>query len=89
MCMCCGPFAPTQFHFDCCGVFDNMYTYMYKRSSKKHETILGRSEASFNRTSWIVSDAQIVRYAWVLVAKDKSNRPVADSIRSVLQESWS
>ena len=23
MCMCCGLFAPTQFHFECCGVFDD------------------------------------------------------------------
>ena len=25
-----------------------------------------------------MSDVQIVRYTWVLVAKDKSNHPVAD-----------
>ena len=23
MCMCCGPFAPIRFHFECCGVFDD------------------------------------------------------------------
>ena len=23
------PFAPTQFHFECCGVFDDMYVYTY------------------------------------------------------------
>ena len=39
--------------------------------------------------SWKVSDVQIVRETWVLVAKDKSNRPVADSLRSVPQESRS
>ena len=22
MCLCCGLFVPTQFHFECCGVFD-------------------------------------------------------------------
>ena len=43
----------------------------------------------FNRTSWQVSDVQIVRFTWVLVAKDKPNRPVTDSLRSVPQESWS
>ena len=32
---------------------------------------------------------QIVRYTWVLVAKGKSNHPVADSLRGVPQESWS
>ena len=32
---------------------------------------------------------QIVRYTWVLVAKDKSNHPVSDSLRGVPQESWS
>ena len=43
----------------------------------------------FNGTSRKVFDVQIVRETWVLVAKDKSNHPVADSLRSVLQESWS
>ena len=42
----------------------------------------------FNRTSWKVSDVQVVRYALVLVAKDKPNHLVADSLRSVPQESW-
>ena len=32
---------------------------------------------------------QIVRCTWVSVAKDKSNHPAADSLRSVPQESWS
>ena len=32
---------------------------------------------------------QIVRETWVLVVKDKSNHLVADSPRSVPQESWS
>ena len=36
-------------------------------------------------TSWNVSDFQIVRDTWVSVAKDKSNHPVADSLRSVLR----
>ena len=39
------------------------------------------------RTSWKVSDVRIVRETWVLVAKDKSNHPAADSLRSVPQES--
>ena len=50
---------------------------------------LWKVKGFFNRTSWEVSDVQIVRYTWVLVAKDKSNHPVADSLRSVPQESWS
>ena len=25
MFLCCGLFVPTQFHFECCGVFDDMY----------------------------------------------------------------
>ena len=43
----------------------------------------------FNRTSWKVSDVQIVCETWVLVANDTSNHPVADSLRSVpsLEES--
>ena len=32
---------------------------------------------------------QIVRETWVLVAKDKSNHPVAGSLRGVPHESWS
>ena len=32
---------------------------------------------------------QIVRVTSVLVAKDKSNHPAGDSLRSVPQESWS
>ena len=39
----------------------------------------------FNRTSRKVSDVQIVRYTWILVANDKSNHPVADSLRSALR----
>ena len=36
---------------------------------------LWKVKGFFNRTSWKVSDVQIVRYTWVLVAKDKSNHP--------------
>ena len=32
---------------------------------------------------------QIVRYTWVLMARDKSNHLAAASLRSVPQESWS
>ena len=32
---------------------------------------------------------QIVRYTWVLVAKNKSNHPVADFIHSVPQDNSS
>ena len=31
MCMCCGLFVPTQFHFECCGVRDDMKKYKYSR----------------------------------------------------------
>ena len=50
---------------------------------------LWKVKGFFNRTSWKVSDVQIVRKTWVLVAKDKSNHPVADSFRSVPWDSWS
>ena len=50
---------------------------------------LWKVKGFFNRTSWKMSDAQIVRYVWVSVAKDKSNHLVADSLRSVPQKSWS
>ena len=29
MCLCCGLFVPTQFHFECCGVRDDMYISIY------------------------------------------------------------
>ena len=48
---------------------------------------LWKIKGFFNRTSWKVSDLQIVRKTWVLVATDKSNHPVADSLGSVPQES--
>ena len=41
---------------------------------------LWKVRGSFNRTSWKVSGVQIVRYTWVLVAQDKANHPVADSL---------
>ena len=28
VCVCCGLFVPTQFHFECCGVRDDMYIYI-------------------------------------------------------------
>ena len=73
MCMCCRLFAPTQFHFECCGVFDDsrIYIFICRKCSKKHENL------------WKV--VEIVRYNWVLVAKDKSNHPVAGSLLSELE----
>ena len=53
---------------------------------KKHETIVEGQRLSLTGTSWQVSHVQIVLYTWVLVAKDKSNHPVADSLRSVPQD---
>ena len=71
MCMCCGLFAATQ----CCGVLDDsrviyIYIFTYKHIfitdvPKKHET-LWKVKGSCNRTSWKVSDVQIVRNTWVL-----------------------
>ena len=40
---------------------------------------LWKVKGSFNRTSWKVSDVQIVSDTSVLVASDKSNHPVTDS----------
>ena len=50
---------------------------------KKHENFFWKVKDFFKRTSWKVSDVQIVRYTWILVVKDKSNHPVADFLRSV------
>ena len=49
--------------------------------------ILKRDVAKNMKPLWKV--VQIVREIWVLVAKDKSNHPAADSLRGVPQESWS
>ena len=62
--------------------------YICKRCSTNVKP-LWEDKGFFNRTSRKASDVQIVRYTWVVVAKDKSNHPVADSLRSVPQESWS
>ncbi len=35
------------------------------------------------------TDVQIVRFTWSMGAKDQSNHPVADSLRSFPQDSWS
>ena len=91
--MCCGLFAPTQFHFECCGVFDDsrlhLYICFFLRDVVKNMKPLWKVKERINRTSWKVSDVQIVRYSWAWVAKEKPNRPVADFFRSVPQESWS
>ena len=43
-----------------------------------------------NKPLWKVKGfLQIARETWVLVTKDKSNHPVAASLRSVPQETWS
>ena len=53
-----------------------IYIYIYIRNVSKNMKPL-----------WNV--VQIVRETWVLVVKDKSNHPVADSLRSVPRDSWS
>ena len=50
------------------------------RRAKSGETLV---EASRD------TNAQIVRYTFFMGAKDKSNHPVADSLRSVPQDEWS
>ena len=70
MCMCCGLFVPTQFHFECYGVLDDsryhMYIFIFKRDLCKNMKPTRKVKDPFNRTSWKVSDVQIVRYTWVL-----------------------
>ena len=72
-------------------IHDDMYifTYLEEMFEKKKKKPLWKVRGFFYRTSWKVSDVQIVRYYWVSVAKDKSNHPVADSFRGVPQESCS
>ena len=60
-----------------------IYIYIYKRCLQKNMKPLWKVKGFSNRTSWKVSDVQIVRFPWVLVAKDTSNHPVADFLRSV------
>ena len=67
----------------------NICTKFIRDLCIKHMEPSWKVEGFFNRTALKVSDVQIVRYAWVLVAKDISNHPVAGSRRSVPQESWS
>ena len=70
MCVCCGLFAPTQFQFECCGVLDDSRKHIlickiFMRDLCKNMKPLWKVKDSFNRTSWKVSDVQIVRYTWV------------------------
>ena len=69
-------------------MFFNMYVFVGD-VCKKNMKPLWNVRGFFNRTPWKVSDVQIVRYTWVLVASDTSNHPVAHSLRSVrsLEES--
>ena len=43
------------------------YVYTFKRCSK-HMKPLWKVEGFFNRTSWKVSDVQIVHFTWVFVS---------------------
>ena len=73
-------------------IHDDTYLHMYiflGDVCKKKMKPLCKVKGFFNRTSWKVSDVPIVRDTWVLVANDTSNHPVAVSLRSVPQESWS
>ena len=53
---------------------------------KKNKNIHKRCSNKM-KTLWQV--VQIVRYLWVLVAKDKWNHPAADSLRGIHEKSWS
>ena len=46
-------------------IHDNMYICV-RDVRKKHQTVVEGQRLFFNRTSWKVSDVQIVRYTWVL-----------------------
>ena len=71
MCMCCGLFASTQFHFECCCVRDE-YIYIHihiinlLEMQPKNMEPLWKVTGFFNRSSWKVSDVHIVRNTWVL-----------------------
>ena len=68
----------------CLRTYIYIYVYVCKRCSKKNmKNIFIRNEAKNMKTLWKV--AHIVCYNWVLVAKDKSNHPVAGSLHSVPQ----
>ena len=77
-------------------IHDDMFVYIYififiRDVFKKSKNMkpLWKVKGFLNGTSWKVSDVQIVRYTCVLLAKDKSNHPVADPLLSVHKESWS
>ena len=58
-----------------------------KKTKFSYKYIFIRNGAKNMKPLWKV--VQIVRENWVLVAKDKSNHPMAGSLHSVPQESWS
>ena len=70
-------------------IHDKMKIFLRDVCKKKTRNHRGRSKASLTEHHGTVSDVHIVRKTWVLVAKDKSNHPVADSFHTVPQESWS
>ena len=72
-------------------IHDNIHknVILLKRDVAKNMKPLRKVKGFFSGTSRKVSDVQIVRCTRVSVVKDKSNHPVADSLRSVPQESWS
>ena len=70
-------------------IYIYLFIYLFERDVAKNMKPLWKIKGFFNRTLWKVSDVQVVHYTWVLVAKDNPNRPVANSLRSVFQQSWS
>ena len=47
-------------------IHDDKYIFFYIRDAAKNMKQLWKVKGSFNRTSWKVSDVQIVRCSWVL-----------------------
>ena len=47
-------------------IHDNMYIYLFARCVAKNMKPLWKVKGFCNRTSWKVSDVQIVRHTWVL-----------------------
>ena len=87
MCLCCGLFV--RLHNSNSNVAVSLTIHDDTEDVCKNMKPLRKVKGFFYRTSRKVSHVQIVRYTWVLVANDTSNHPVADSLRSVPQESWS
>ena len=61
---------------------DDIYIYIYVRDVAKNKKPLWKVKGFFNRTSWKVSDVQVVRYTWR--KERKTNRTISQLVPSAV-----